>query len=257
MIHPTAIISTHATLDPSVEVGPYSIIGDGVTIGRGTRIGPHVVIEGPLTMGENCTVFQFCSLGAVPQDLKYHGESSTVIIGNNNIFRECVTINRGTEGGGMRTVLGDNNMIMAYSHIAHDCILGNHVIMANSANLAGHITIEDSSVVGGLVGVHQFVRIGTHAMIGGGSGVTKDVPPYTLVSGHRGTLHGLNLVGLKRRGVSGEALNELKAAYKTFFRSGLTIQKAAEQVRAENPASREVEVFVHFIVHSERGVTRE
>lgn len=257
MIHPTAIVNDLAEIAPGVEIGPYSVIGAGVRIGAGTVIGPHVTAEGPMRIGENCRIFQFCSLGAPPQDLKYLGESSEVIIGNGNTLREYVTVNRGTKGGGMKTVLGDNNLIMAYSHVAHDCIIGNSVVLANCANLAGHIVIDDCAIVGGLVGVHQFVRIGTHAMIGGLSGVQRDVPPYTMAAGQRATLHGLNATGLKRRGFSATTISELKAAYKIFFRSGLTVQKAVAQVRDAGLNSPEVLCLTDFITASQRGVIRE
>ena len=257
MIHETAIIGSASQIGAGVEIGPYSIIGENVTIGKNTKIGAHVVIEGSTTIGENCTVFQFCSLGAVPQDLKFKDEESELVIGNDNTLREFVTINRGTSGGGGKTVLGDNNLLMAYSHVAHDCRVGNSVIMANSATLAGHIRIEDHAIVGGLVGVHQFVHIGAYAMIGGLTGVSKDVPPYTMVVGERGKLHGLNLVGLKRHGFSGDVIKGIKIAYKIFFRSGLTVQKAVEKIREENLTSSEVRHMTDFIVNSERGITRE
>jgi len=257
MIHKTAIISNSAEIGPEVEIGPYAIIGDDVRIGKGTQIGPHAVIEGPITIGQGCTVFQFCSLGAIPQDLKFQNESTELVIGNNNTFREFVTVNRGTEGGGGRTVLGDNNFLMAYCHVAHDCKIGNNVILANSASLAGHIVIEDHAIVGGLVGIHQFVRIGTHAMVGGLSAIPKDVPPYVLVSGVRVRPRGLNLVGLKRHGFPPEVITELKTAYKILYRSNLTVQKAVERVKEENLNSSEVRHLADFVRSSERGIIRE
>ena len=257
MVHKTAIVSSSAEIGPEVEIGPYTIIGDDVKIGKDTKIGPHVVIEGPTTIGERCKVFQFCSLGTVPQDLKFKNERSELIIGNNNTFRECVTINRGTEGGGAKTILADNVYLMAYSHVAHDCWLGNNVIMANGASLGGHIYIEDHAIIGGLVGVHQFVRIGSYAMVGGLSGVSKDVVPYVLVAGERVKLCGLNLVGLKRHGFPAEVITELKTAYKILFRSGLTTQKAIEKIDEENIGSAEVRHLVDFIQNSERGIIRE
>ncbi|MCP4714205.1 MAG: acyl-ACP--UDP-N-acetylglucosamine O-acyltransferase [Deltaproteobacteria bacterium] len=257
MIHKTAIISDNAEIGASVEIGPYSIIGDDVKIGANTKVGPHVVLDGPTTIGENCTIFQFCSIGAIPQDLKFHNEQTELIIGNNNTFRESVTINRGTEGGGGKTQLGDNNLLMAYSHVAHDCCIGNHVIMANSATLAGHITVEDNAIIGGLAGVHQFTRIGKNSMIGGLSAVPKDVPPFILVSGVRARPHGLNLEGLKRHQFSDATINELRAAYKFIFRSDMTIQKALDAIKAANLNSTEVQYFIDFIKNSERGITRE
>jgi UDP-N-acetylglucosamine acyltransferase len=255
MIHTTAIIDPRTELDASVEVGPYCIIGPKVTIGKGTTLGPHVVIEGWTQIGEHCTIFQFASIGAIPQDLKYRGEDTWVIIGNHNTIRESVTINRGTAHAG-KTVIGDHTLLMAYSHVAHDCSIGNHVILANVATLAGHIEIEDYAIVGGLVGVHQFVRLGRFCIIGGGSGVNQDIPPYLMANGQRAKLFGLNLVGLKRHNFSDEAISNLKKAYRIIFRSNLTLQKAFDQIEAEIQNSPEVDHLVTFIKNSERGVTR-
>jgi UDP-N-acetylglucosamine acyltransferase len=256
MIHQTAIIDSQAELASGVEVGPYSIIGPQVKIGRNTKIGPHVVIDGWTHIGEGCTVFQFASIGALPQDLKYKGEESWVIMGNNNTIREFVTINRGTSWSQGKTTIGNNNFFMAYSHVAHDCKIGNHVILANAATLAGHITIEDCAIVGGLVGVHQFVRLGCHSIIGGGSGVNKDVPPYMMANGQRAKLYGLNTTGLQRHHFSEEALANLKNAYRIIFRSGLTLEKASDQLAHEVENSPEVKHLIHFIESSERGITR-
>jgi UDP-N-acetylglucosamine acyltransferase len=256
MIHQTAIIDSHAELDSGVEVGPYSIIGPQVKIGRNTKIGPHVVIDGWTHIGEGCTIFQFASIGALPQDLKYRGEESWVIMGNNNTIREFVTINRGTSWSKGKTIIGNNNFFMAYSHVAHDCKIGNHVILANAATLAGHIAIEDYAIVGGLVGVHQFVKLGCHCIIGGGSGVNKDVPPYMMANGQRAKLYGLNTVGLQRHHFSEEALTNLKKAYHIIFRSSLTLEKALDQLAHEVKNSPEVKHLIRFIESSERGVTR-
>ena len=256
MIHQTAIIDSQAELASGVEVGPYSIIGPQVKIGKNTKIGPHVVIDGWTHIGEGCTVFQFASIGALPQDLKYKGEESWVIMGNNNTIREFVTINRGTSWSQGKTTIGNNNFFMAYSHVAHDCKIGNHVILANAATLAGHITIEDCAIVGGLVGVHQFVRLGCHSIIGGGSGVNKDVPPYMMANGQRAKLYGLNTTGLQRHHFSEEALTNLKKAYRIIFRSGLTLEKASDQLAHEVENSPEVKHLIHFIESSERGITR-
>jgi UDP-N-acetylglucosamine acyltransferase len=256
MIHATAIISGKAEIGSGVEIGPYSIIGDHVQIGNNTVIGPHVVIEKFTRIGERCKIFQFCSIGAIPQDLKFKEDRTEVIIGNENTLRECVTINRGTTGGGGKTVLGNNNFLMAYSHVAHDCQIGNQVIIANSASLAGHIHIEDCAILGGLVGIHQFVHIGAYAMIGGLTGVSKDVPPYMMAVGERAKLYGLNLNGLKRRGFSENAISELKTAYKIIFRSGLILSKAFEKIEDEQLTSPEVQHLVTFIKNSERGVIR-
>jgi len=257
MIHPTAIIHPDAQIGTDVKIGPYSIIGERVSIGDGTSIGPHVVVEGPTTIGKNNTFFQFCSIGAIPQDLKFNMEETELIIGDNNTFREFITINRGTAGGGGKTEIGSNCLLMAYTHVAHDCLVGNSVIMANNATLAGHIRIDDHAIVGGISGIHQFVHIGSYAMIGGLSGVSKDVPPFSLAVGQRANLHGLNLTGLKRHGFSDAVLKELKIAYKLLFRSNLRTEEALEKIDAENLHSPEVRLFIDFIKNSERGVTRE
>ncbi len=257
MIHKTAIISSSAELAAGVEVGPYSIIGDNVRIGENTKVGPHVVLEGPTTIGMGCRIFQFCSLGAIPQDLKFKDEYSELIIGDNNIFREYVTINRGTEGGGGKTVLGSNILLMACSHVAHDCCLGNNVIIANGSSLAGHISIQDHAIIGGLSGVHQFVHIGAYVMIGGLSGVSKDVPPFSLAVGQRARLQGLNLTGLRRNNFSAETISEIKKAYRILFKTGLTVNKAFEKIRKEGLTSKEVQRIVDFISNSKRGVIRE
>jgi UDP-N-acetylglucosamine acyltransferase len=257
MIHSTAIISSKAEIGEAVEIGPYSIIGDEVTIGAGTVVGPHVIIKGPTTIGQQCRIFQFASIGEDPQDLKYHGERTLLTIGDNNTIREFVTINRGTEGGGALTSIGNSNLIMAYCHIAHDCHLANHIIMSNCATLAGHITIEDHAIISGLVGIHQFVRIGAFAMVGGVSGVPQDVPPYVIAAGERTKLNGINIVGLKRHGFSPEVISELKAAYRIFFRSGLTVKRAVQTIEEEGLQSAEVQYLSNFIQNSERGVLRK
>jgi UDP-N-acetylglucosamine acyltransferase len=257
MIHPTAVISPGARIGVDVEIGPYSVIGERVSIGDRTRIGPHVVIEGPTTIGAGNSIFQFSSIGAIPQDLKFNMEETELIIGDNNTFREFVTINRGTAGGGGKTAIGSNCLLMAYTHVAHDCLVGNGVIMANNATLAGHIRIDDHAIVGGLSGVHQFVHIGSYAMIGGLSGVSKDVPPFTLAVGQRATLHGLNLTGMKRHGFSAAVISELKAVYKLLFRSSLTTDEALRQVEAGAAACPQVRMLVDFVRHSERGISRE
>jgi UDP-N-acetylglucosamine acyltransferase len=256
MIHKTAIIAPKAELDSKVEVGPYCTIGAHVKIGKNTKLGPHVVIDGWTQIGEGCRIFQFASIGAIPQDLKYKGEESWVILGNNNVIREFVTINRGTAQSGGKTIIGDNNIFMAYSHVAHDCKICNHVILANAATLAGHIDIEDYAIVGGLVGVHQFVRLGCHCIIGGGSGANQDIPPYMMANGQRAKLYGLNMVGLKRHNFSDEAISNLKKAYRIIFRSGLTVKRALDQIQVEIKNSPEVDHLISFIKNSERGITR-
>ena len=256
MIHKSAIIDAKAELDAEVEVGPYCIIGPHVKIGKGTKLSPHVVIDGWTQIGEGCHIFQFASIGAIPQDLKYKGEESWVILGSNNVIREFVTINRGTDQSGGRTVIGDHNLLMAYCHVAHDYKIDNHVILANAATLAGHIEIEDYAIVGGLVAVHQFVRLGCHSIIGGGSGVNKDIPPYTMANGQRVKLYGLNTVGLKRHNFPHEAVSNLKKAYRIIFRSSLTAKKALDQVQADIKNSPEVDHLINFIKNSKRGIAR-
>ena len=256
MIHPTAIVHPKAELDQGVEIGPYSIITDCVRIGRDTRISSHVTIEGITEIGKNCEVYPFTSIGTPPQDLKYKGERSKVIIGDNNTIREFVTVNRASSHGTGETRIGNSNFLMAYCHIAHDCIIWNNVVMANAATLAGHIEIEDFAVIGGMVAIHQFVRIGEFSFIGGASAVAKDVPPYLMAVGDRAKLFGLNTTGLKRNNFSETAINKLKKAYKTIFRSGLTLKSALEKVRLEITDSKEVDNLVDFIQGSERGVCR-
>ena len=255
-IHPTAIISPDAEIAEDVEIGAYSIIGPDVHIGRQTVVGPHVVIETHTDIGERCHIYQFAAIGAAPQDLKFKGEKTRVIIGNDNTIREFVTIHRATAAATGTTVMGDHNLIMAYSHIAHNCILDNHIIMVNAANLAGHIHVEDYAIIGGLSGVHQFTRIGAHCMIGGASAVTRDVAPYLIAAGNHATTHGLNVVGLKRRGFEEETINDIKRAYTLVFRSSLLLRTAIDKVRDEINDSPEVRHFLEFIEKSERGLCR-
>ena len=255
-VHPTAIVAPGAVLEDDVEIGPYAVVGPRVRIGRGTRVGAHAVLDGHTTIGCDNQIFQMASVGAAPQDLKYRGEDSELIIGNRNIIREFATLNPGTSGGGMVTRLGDQNLLMNYSHLGHDCQIGNHNVVANGAQLAGHVTIEDYVVIGGLVGILQFVKVGESAILGGGAMVTQDVPPYCNATGDRATLHGLNLVGLKRRNFSPETMRDIKRAYRLVFRSGLKLAEALVRARAEVPASREVDHFLAFIQGSERGVCR-
>ena len=256
MIHPTAIVDSKADIDCNVEVGPYSIIGANVHIGSGTVVGPHVVIQPHVEIGLDCQIFQYASIGAVPQALKFQGEETYVKIGRGTVIREFVTVNRGTGFGGEITEVGEENFLMAYVHIAHDCKTGRNVIFANNATLAGHIVIEDFVTVGGLVAIHQFVRIGNYAYIGGKSAVVKDIPPYVIAAGDRAKLHGLNSVGLKRHGFSQETLSSLKKAYRIIFRIGLTLNEAIERVKAEVEQIPEVSDLIQFIKSSERGITR-
>jgi UDP-N-acetylglucosamine acyltransferase len=256
MIHPTAIVSPKAEIGTDVQIGAYSIIGDKVSVGDGTAIGAHVVIEPFVIIGPRCRIFQYAAIGAVPQDLKFGGEVSYVKIGRGSIIREFVTIHRGTSRGGGVTEVGEECLLMNYSHVAHDCKIGRRVVMANNATLAGHITIGDHCTIGGLSAIHQFTKVGEYAFIGGKTGVPKDIPPYVIASGERARLHGLNLVGLKRHGFSQKNLGELKKAYRIVFRIGLTINQAAERVKAEVDQVPEVVKFIDFITSAERGVTR-
>ena len=256
MIHPTALVSPKAEIGSDVEIGPYTIIGDNVTIGSSAVIGPHVTIDPFVEIGPECHIFQFASIGALPQAIKFQGEETYVKIGRKTIVREFATINRGTGFGGGITEVGEENLLMAYTHIAHDCKTGRGVILANNATLAGHITIEDYVTIGGLTALHQFVRIGKHAYIGGKSAVVKDVPPFVIAAGDRAKLHGLNRVGLKRHGFSTNAIAMLKKTYRLIFRIGLTLNEAIERVSAEVDQTPEVDYFIDFIKASERGMTR-
>lgn len=255
-IHATALVSPCAELDSDVEVGPYCIIGEKVRIGKGTRVKAHVVIEGNTTLGEGNLIFQFATIGSVPQDMKYRGEDSQLVIGHHNTVREFASLNPGTAGGGMVTRIGDQNLLMMYCHIAHDCIIGDHNIIANGATLGGHVVIEDCVIVGGLVGIHQFVRVGNCAILGAGSMVSKDIPPYCNATGDRAKLRGLNLEGLKRRQFTKGQIEALKKAYRIIFRSGLKTKQALGRVRKEIPDSPEVERLAAFVENSGRGICR-
>jgi len=254
-IHPTAIVAPGAELGVGVEVGPYSLIGPRVSLGAGTVVGPHVVVEGNTKIGAENHIFQFASVGAIPQDLKYRGEDSELVIGDRNRIREFCTLNPGTSGGGMVTRIGSDNLLMAYAHVAHDCAVGDRVVLANGVQLGGHVRIGDYAVIGALAGIHQFVRVGESAIVGAGSMVSQDVPPFCNATGDRARLVGLNTVGIRRRGLEG-GLPGLKRAYRLLFRSGLRVAEAAARVRAELPAVPEVERLVRFVEGSERGVAR-
>ncbi|OGP61167.1 MAG: acyl-[acyl-carrier-protein]--UDP-N-acetylglucosamine O-acyltransferase [Deltaproteobacteria bacterium RBG_13_49_15] len=256
MIHPTAIIDPSAEIGANVDIGPYSIIRENVIIGSGSRIESHVVIDPYVTIGPDCTIFQFAAIGAIPQSVKFEGEETYVKIGRESIIREFVTIHRGTGFGGGVTEIGEENYLMAYSHIAHDCKTGRKVMLANAATLAGHITIGNYATIGGLVAIHQFVRIGDYAFVGGKSAVVKDIPPYVIAAGDRATLHGLNSVGLKRQGFSQKTLSLLKKTYRILFRIGLTLNESMERARAEVEQIPEVVAFIDFIRNSQRGITR-
>ena len=255
-VHSTAVVHPEAMLHPTVEVGPYTVIGPKVRIGAGTTVGPHAVIEGRTTLGERNRIFQFASVGAVPQDLKYAGEDTELVIGNGNTIREFATVHLGTAGGGGTTRLGDGNLIMANAHVAHDCQIGNGCVLANSAALAGHVEVEDHVILGGLSAVHQFTRIGRHAFIAGGAMVAMDVPPYCTAQGDRAELVGLNTVGLTRHGYSEEQIRRIKEAYKILFRSKLGLIEAVAKLRAEYGTHPEIELLLDFVSRSQRGITR-
>ncbi len=257
MIHPSAIIHADANIDSDVDVGAYSIIGSDVSIGSGTRIDSHVVINGPANIGTDNRFFQFCSIGDDPQDKKYKGESESVLkIGSGNTFREYVSINRGTADGGGETVIGNENWIMAYVHIAHDCIIGNQTIFANNATLAGHVVIDDFAILGGFTGVHQFCHVGSYSFSAIASVIVKDVPPYVLVSGNTAKPSGLNREGLKRHGFNSDTINQLRKAYKTVYRDGLALKDALDVLKELSKDSKEVELMYSFIASSQRGIVR-
>jgi UDP-N-acetylglucosamine acyltransferase len=253
-VHPTAVIDASAELAPDVSVGAYAVIGPNVIIGDGTRVWPHAVIERDTTIGRNCMIHTGAVLGGDPQDLKYRGEASQLVVGDRTVIRECVTLNRGTEASG-RTVVGSDCLIMAYAHVAHDCVIGNHVVLANAVNMGGHIHIADWVVVGGMTAIHQFVHIGQHAIVGGASAARKDVPPYMKASGNPMSLYGLNSVGLERRGFPEDVRQELRRAYRILFKSQLNVRQGAEKVRAELRQIPEVVHVLEFIERSTRGIT--
>lgn len=246
-IHNTAIVDSKAELGNGVKIGPYCVVGAGVKLGDGVRLVSHVVVEGLTTIGANTVIYPFASIGHKPQDLKYHGEPSTLEIGENNQIREHVTMNPGTEGGGMVTRVGNNCLFMVGSHVAHDCMVGNNVIMANNATLAGHVTVGDFAIIGGLSAVQQFVRIGAHAMIGGMSGVESDVIPYGMVKGERAHLAGLNIVGLERRGFGREDIQLLRNAYRMLFASEGTMAERLDDVAELYASHPLVKNIVEFI----------
>lgn len=255
-IHPSAVIAPGAELGSGVEVGPYAVIGPQVRIGANSSIGPHAVIEGRTTIGRDNRIFQFASVGAIPQDKKYQGEDSELIIGDGNSIREFATLHLGTRGGGMVTRVGNQNLFMNYSHVAHDCQIADHVVLANGATLAGHVTVESFVTIGGLVAIHQFTRIGELALLAGGAMVSQDVLPYCTATGDRAHLHGLNLIGLKRRGLSADEISALKKAYRTLFAEGLSLKEALTRLQEDSPSSPTVTHLVEFIAASQRGLCR-
>jgi UDP-N-acetylglucosamine acyltransferase len=258
LIHPTAIIDSKAQLDSSVQIGPYAVIGPSVSIGAGTTIGSHTTIEGKTTLGANNQVFQFASIGAAPQDKKYNNEPTELIIGDSNTIREFVTLNRGTAQDKGATRIGNDNWIMAYVHVAHDCVVGDHCIFANSTNLAGHVEIGDWVILGGYTGIHQFCKVGAHAMSGVGSVVLHDIPPFVMVSGNTAQAHGINSEGLKRRGFAPDDIAQIRQAYKALYKNGHTLAEAklalAEQARLTGLPS--VAMLASFLESVTRGIVR-
>lgn len=253
-IHPSAVIHGAAELGPDVTVGPGAVIGPAVVVGEGTTIGSHALIEHHTVIGRECRIHHGAVLGSDPQDLKFEGEDTKLVVGDRTTIREYATLNRGTRASG-RTVVGSDCLLMAYSHVAHDCRIGDRVILANSVNMGGHVTIGDWAIVGGLTPIHQFVRIGEHAFVGGASRVAKDVAPFVRAAGNPLEMAGLNSVGLQRRGFSEATRRALKRVYRTFFTSGLNVTQAIERARGEAELIPEVERFIRFFEESERGVS--
>ncbi|MCR4336679.1 MAG: acyl-ACP--UDP-N-acetylglucosamine O-acyltransferase [Candidatus Omnitrophica bacterium] len=254
-IHKTAVIHPGANLGSNVEIGPYSVIGSHVTVGENVRIGSHCVFDGRTTIGNNCQFFTGAVIGSAPQDKKYAGEDDVyLVLGENNIVREYVTVNTGTPEGGRKTTVGSNNLFMAYSHIAHDCVIGNYCVMANAGTLAGHVTLEDNAVVGGLSAVHQFVRLGRLSIIGGCSKVVQDIPPFSMCDGHPAKVYDVNLVGLKRNKMSTTTVKALKHAFKILFHSGLSKTHAIAKIEQEVESCPEVEHLIFFAKTTKRGL---
>lgn len=255
-IHPTAIIDPKADLDSSVEVGAYSIIGPNVKIDKNTRIASHVIISDHTVIGKNNQIFQYSSLGEAPQDKKYKGEPTLLEIGDNNTIREFCTFNRGTVQDKGTTKIGNDNWIMAYVHLAHDCVIGNHTIFANNASLAGHVDVHDYAILGGFTLIHQFCKIGSHVITAVGSVVFKDIPPYVTAAGYDAKPHGINAEGLKRRGFSPEAILEVKRAYKTLYRNNLTLEEAKIELAEKAKKHQEINLLLDFLNVSTRGIVR-
>lgn len=256
-IHPTAIIHPGAELDPSVEVGPWCMIGPKVKVGKGTRFVSNVIVDGRTTIGEENVFYPFSSIGMIPQDLKYKGEDTELIIGSHNSIRECVTLNLGTMQGGGKTVVGDHNLLMAYTHMGHDCVIGNHCILANSAGLAGHCVLEDYVTMGGMCGVAPFVRIGAYAYIAGFSGVEKDIPPYAIAIGSRPcSIKGTNIVGLRRRGIPAEAISVINESIKLWMRGDVEKERCLLEIESQYGERAEIQKLVGFIRSSQYGTAR-
>jgi UDP-N-acetylglucosamine acyltransferase len=255
-IHPSALIDPKAELDSSVEVGAYSVIGAGVRVGANTRIGSHVVLKGPTTIGKNNQIFQYSSLGEQPQDKKYKDEPTELMIGDGNTIREFCTFNRGTVQDKGVTTIGNDNWIMAYVHIAHDCTIGNNTIFANNSSLAGHVDIHDYAILGGFTLIHQFCKIGSHVITAVGSVVFKDIPPYVTAAGYDAKPHGINAEGLKRRGFTTDEITQIKRAYKALYRNGLTLEEAKVELVAMHTISNKIELLSDFLTLSTRGIIR-
>ncbi|MDX1507803.1 MAG: acyl-ACP--UDP-N-acetylglucosamine O-acyltransferase [Woeseiaceae bacterium] len=255
-IHPTAVVSSHATLADDVEIGAYAVIGDHVEIGRGTRIGSHVVVNGPTTIGEDNHIYQFASIGDDPQDKKYAGEPTKLVIGDRNTIREYCTLSRGTVQDRGETILGDDNWIMAYVHIAHDCVVGNKTIMANNTTLAGHVHVGDWVIFGGFSGAHQFCKVGAHAFLGMYAGINRDVPAYTMVSGQPAVARGINSEGLKRREFTAQQIRNIKNAYRIVFRQGKRLAEAIDEIAGLVETQPELDIFLESLRSSERGLVR-
>ena len=256
MIHPQAVVDPRAEIDADVDIGPFTVIGPEVVIGAGTWIGPHAVIQGPTRIGRNNKVFQFASLGEVPQDLKFGGERTVLEIGDRNVFREYCTVHRGTAGGGGVTRIGNDNLFMAYVHIAHDCRIADHTVFANCASLAGHVEIGNHAVLGGFTGIHQFCRVGDHCMTGAATVAVQDIPPYVLAAGNGAQPYGINVTGLRRRGFSTEAIHMLKRAYKILYKSGLRLEEAITKIEELVPEHPELDVLARFLKVEGRGIIR-
>lgn len=255
-IHATALVDPGAELDEGVAIGPYAVIGAGVRIGAGTWIGPHAVINGPTTLGRDNKVFQFASVGDAPQDRKYQGEPTRLEVGDRNVFREFCSINRGTVGGRGVTRIGNDCLFMAYSHVAHDCIVGDHCILSNCTALAGHVELGDWVILSGYAGIHQFCKVGAHAFLANNAAVTRDVPPYLLVAGSPAEPKGVNSEGLKRRGFDAGQIANIKSAYRLFYRSGLKLAEAQERLAELAATQPELAPFVEFLGASERSIIR-
>jgi len=256
LIHPTAIIESGAELADDVSIGAYSIIGEHVKIGKGTWIGPHVVIQGHTQIGKDNKIYQFSSIGEVPQDKKYNGEATQLLIGDRNVIRECCTFNTGTTQDIGKTVLGNDNWIMAYVHLAHDCIIGNDTIFANNATLAGHVTIHDHVILGGFTLVHQFCHVGEHAFTGMGTAISKDIPPYIIVTGTPTKQRGINREGLRRKGFNEDSRERINNAHKILYRQDLTLQNAIKRLTEQYAQYEDVMLMAEFCANSKRGILR-